>query len=31
MEPELYAATISDINEFIDRMSRLDTKKNIFD
>jgi type IV pilus assembly protein PilB len=27
MEPELYAATISDINEFIDRMSRLDTKK----
>ena len=27
MEPELYAATISDINDFIDRMSRLDTKK----
>jgi len=27
MEPELYAATISDINEFIDRISRLDTKK----
>jgi type IV pilus assembly protein PilB len=27
MEPELYAATISDINEFIDRMSRLDIKK----
>ena len=27
MEPELYAATISDINDFIDRMSRQDTKK----
>jgi type IV pilus assembly protein PilB len=27
MEPELYAAKISDINEFIDRISRLDTKK----
>ncbi len=27
MEPELYAATISDINEFIERMSRQDTKK----
>ncbi|OUV98955.1 MAG: hypothetical protein CBD02_00280, partial [Candidatus Pelagibacter sp. TMED142] len=27
MEPELYAAKISDINEFIDRMSRLDPKK----
>jgi len=27
MEPELYAATITDINEFIDRMSRLDPKK----
>jgi len=27
MEPELYAATISDINDFIDRMTRLDTKK----
>ena len=29
MEPELYAATISDINDFIERMSRMDTK-NIF-
>ena len=27
MEPELYAAKISDINEFIDRISRMDTKK----
>ena len=27
MEPELYAATISDINDFIDRMSRQDNKK----
>jgi len=27
MEPELYAATISDINDFIDRMSRQDSKK----
>ena len=27
MEPELYAATISDINDFIERMSRQDTKK----
>ena len=27
MEPELYAATISDINDFIDRMSRQETKK----
>ena len=27
MEPELYAATITDINDFIDRMSRLDPKK----
>ena len=27
MEPELYAATISDINDFIERMSRMDTKK----
>ena len=27
MEPELYAATISDINDFIYRMSKLDTKK----
>ncbi len=27
MEPELYAATISDINDFIDRMSRQDIKK----
>ncbi len=27
MEPELYAATISDINEFIERMSRQDPKK----
>ena len=27
MEPELYAAKISDINEFINRISRMDTKK----
>ena len=27
MEPELYAATISDINDFIDRISRQDNKK----
>ena len=27
MEPELYAATLTDINDFIDRMSRQDIKK----
>ena len=27
MEPELYAATLSDVNDFIDRMSRQDVKK----
>ena len=27
MEPELYAATISDINDFIERMSKQDVKK----
>jgi len=27
MEPELYAATITDISEFIERMSRMDPKK----
>ena len=27
MEPELYAATLTDINDFIDRMSRQDAKK----
>ena len=29
MEPELYAATISDINDFIERMSKMDTKKHV--
>ena len=27
MEPELYAATLTDVNDFIDRMSRQDVKK----
>ena len=27
MEPELYAATLTDVNDFIDRMSRQDNKK----
>ena len=26
MEPELYAATLTDVNDFIDRMSRQDMK-----
>jgi hypothetical protein len=30
MEPELFAASISDINEFISRLSKQETQKNFW-